>query len=144
MEYRYGLHPEVKTKYGVNYDANNYAAVINGSSSDLVARTDWGTNYYGAKIEGSLSKYYYNSVTGGWQVTTKDGTQYYYGTTAASRQDFNNHQNVFKWCLDTVQDVNGNYMTVTYTKDQGQIYLSQIQYTGNREHHPHKLCELLP
>ena len=30
-----------------------------------------------------------------------------------------------------MEDVNGNYMTVTYTKDQGQIYLDQIDYTGH-------------
>jgi len=38
---------------------------------------------------------------------------------------------VYKWCLDRVQDTNGNYMTFAYFKDQGQIYLKQIDYTGN-------------
>jgi len=117
------------TKRGVDYNANDYVITVNGSASELVSRGDWGTNYYGAKIEGTFSRYYKNSSTGGWEVTTKDGTKYYYGTTAASRQD--SGTNVFKWCLDKVQDTNGNYLTVTYWKDQGEIYLDRIDYTGN-------------
>jgi hypothetical protein len=103
-------------------------AVINGSNSELIVRSDWGTNYYGNKIEGDFIKYYLNSITGGWEVTIKNGTKYYYGTTSASRQD--NTYGTFKWCLDKVQDTNGNYMTVTYWKDQGEIYLDRIDYTG--------------
>lgn len=87
------------TKRGVSYSTNNYVAAINGSSAELVPRADWGTNYYGARIEGTLSKYYYNAASGGWEVTSKDGTRYYYGTTAASRQDFTGGAKIFKWCL---------------------------------------------
>jgi hypothetical protein len=116
------------TKKGVNYSANDYIAVMNGSHSELVMRSDWGSNYYGAKIEGELSKYYLNP-SGGWEVTTKQGMKYYYGTTSASRQD--NAYGVFKWCLDKVQDTKGNYMTITYWKDQGEIYPGRIDWTGN-------------
>ncbi len=119
------------TKWGVNYSANDFVASINGSASELIPRADWGTNYYGAKIEGGLSRYYKNPATGGWEVTSKDGTKYYYGTTSAARQDFGSP--VFKWCLDKVQDANGNYMTVNYWKDSGygEIYIDKIEYTGN-------------
>ncbi|MEW5744707.1 MAG: FG-GAP-like repeat-containing protein [Nitrospirota bacterium] len=119
------------TKFGVNYGANDFIYLSGGASSELVARPEWGTNYYGAKIEGAFSKLYFNSTSGGWEVTTKDGTKYFYGTTAASRQD--NQYGVFKWCLDRVQDTNGNYMTVSYVKDQGEIYLDRIDYTGNTQ-----------
>ncbi len=123
------------TKRGVNYNANDYVVMVNGSTSELVSRGDWGTNYYGAKIEGAFSKYQKISDTAGWIVTTKDGTKYFYGTTVSSRQDSNDPQTgqyrVFKWCLDKVQDTNGNYMTVSYIKDQGEIYLDRIDYTGN-------------
>ncbi len=67
------------TKWGVDYSANDYIVTANGSSSELASRGDWGTNYYGAKIEGAFSKYYYNSSTDGWEVTTNDGTKFYYG-----------------------------------------------------------------
>jgi RHS repeat-associated protein len=117
------------TKFGVNYNKNDFVAIANGSSSELVPRSSWGSNYYGAKIEGAFLKYYFNSSSGGWEVTAKNGTKYYYGSSASSRQD--NASVVFKWCLDKVQDTNGNYMNITYVKDQGEIYLNRIDYTGN-------------
>ena len=119
------------TKHGLDYDANDYVAAISGSSSDLVSRNDWGAGYYGARTEGALSKYFLNATTGGWEVTTKDGTIYYYGTTSDSRQDFAGGTKIFKWCLDRVKDANGNYMTIAYTKSQGEIYLDRIDYAGN-------------
>ena len=124
---RYGIDPEV-TKFGVNYtgnNANSYVTVLNGATSELVSRSDWGSNYYGAKIEGGLSQYLLtNSAPNGdggwsWVVTSKDGTKYYYGTTSASRQT--NKYGTFAWYLDKVEDANGNYMTVTYTQNQGQV-----------------------
>ncbi len=75
------------TRKGVNYSKNKYVFSLNGSTSELVQRTEWGTDYYGAKIEGDFAKFYFKSSTNGWEVTTKDGTKYYYGTTSASRQD---------------------------------------------------------
>ncbi|MDA8239073.1 MAG: FG-GAP-like repeat-containing protein, partial [Nitrospiraceae bacterium] len=117
------------TKRGVAYNSNDYVFSLGLSTTELIARNDWGGNYYGAKIEGPFTKYYFSHSSGGWEVTTKDGTKYYYGTTAASRQD--NAYGTFKWCLDKVQDLNGNYMTVTYLKDNGDIYLYRIDYTGN-------------
>ncbi|MBP6942300.1 MAG: VCBS repeat-containing protein, partial [Syntrophorhabdaceae bacterium] len=122
------------TKRGTSYTTNNYVAAINGSSAELVPRADWGTNHYGARIEGTLSRYYYNTATGGWEVASKDGTRYYYGSTQASRQDATSWQvgtKVFAWRLDKVIDTNGNYMTVSYTKDQGEIYPYRIDYTCN-------------
>ena len=117
---------ERSTKRGIDYIANDY---VSSQDGELVARTDWGTNYYGAKVEGAFSKYYYNISTSGWEVTAKDGTKYYYGSTVASR--LINSYGTSTWCLDKVQDANGNYMTISYTKDSGQIYPAQINYTGN-------------
>lgn len=117
------------TKRGVCYTCDDYVATMSDSSSELVPRDDWGANYYGAKIEGAFAKYQKISDTGGWIVITKDGTKYYYGTAPASRQD--NANGVYKWNLDKVEDMNGNYMTITYWKDQGEIYLDRIDYTGN-------------
>jgi len=124
------------TKKGLDYTANDFVAGMNGPSDELVQREDWGSGYYGVKIEGTFYKYYLNPSTGGWEVTTKDGTVYYYGTTVASRHDDpSDSSKVFKWCLDKVEDTNGNYMTVSYVKpdyqNNGQIYLDTIEYTGN-------------
>ena len=122
------------TKFGLDYTADNYVFTSSGSKDDLVARSEWGTGYYGNKIEETFSKYYFNNTTGGWEVSTKDGTRYFYGTTADSRQDDPaDTDRVFKWCLDRVEDTNGNFMRISYFKDttNGQIYLDRIDYTGN-------------
>lgn len=105
-----------------------YVFVINGSPVELITRSQWGAGYYGAKIEGEFTKYYLNSDT--WEVTKKDGTKYYYGRSINSKQQDSN--GTFKWSLDKVQDTNGNYMEITYTQDQGEIYPDRIDYTrGN-------------
>ncbi len=133
------------TKWGLTYNDQyaGYVAAIDGASEELVPRSDWGTNYYGSRVEGAVSKYYFNTSTGGWEVTALNGTKYYYGSTRASRQDFaycppglscipeSGPIYTFKWCLDKVVDPNGNYMTVSYHKPDGNIYLDQIQYAGN-------------
>ena len=124
------------TKKGINYSGTDFVfSGSDGSATELVARGDWGTNSYGAKIEGAFSKYYYNSATGGWEVTTKDGTIYYYGTTTASRQynPFYPSQTtqIHSWRLDKVLDTNGNYMTVSYVNDIGTLYPDRIDYAGN-------------
>ena len=116
------------TKWGLDYSNNDYVA---DGNRELTTREDWGADYYGHKTEGAFIKYFYNSSTGGWEATTKDGKKHYYGTTAASRQDDpSDATHVFKWMIDRVEDTNGNYITYTYTKDQGEIYLDRIDYTG--------------
>ncbi len=118
-------------KKGVDLTGDDYVYERNGGSSELVDRTsDWGANYYGAKVESGFTKYYKNPSTGGFEATGRGGTTYYFGTTVASRQTSTSNQ-VFKWCLDKVQDTNGNYMTLTYGKYSGEIYLARIDYTGH-------------
>gem|GEM_PF-3016565 len=117
------------TKFGVNYDANDFVLSVNGSTTELV---DIGGNNYAAKIEDSFAKIHRDPTTGGFVQTTKDGRKYSFGSTDDSRQyDPNDVGRVFKWCLNKVEDTNGNYMEISYVKDQGQIYLSRIAYTGN-------------
>ncbi|MBN1381902.1 MAG: hypothetical protein JXA41_09525 [Deltaproteobacteria bacterium] len=125
------------TKWGINwandyYDTDDRTFVFvsgNGSTSELVRREDWGLDYYGSKIEEAFNKYH-REPAGGWIVTTKNGTKYFYGTTTDSRQE--NDNGIFKWFLNKVQDTNGNYMTISYLPpDQGEIYIDEIQYTGH-------------
>ncbi|MCP3942905.1 MAG: hypothetical protein GY710_15655 [Desulfobacteraceae bacterium] len=119
------------TKRGVNFTANDYESVM-GGGSELVSRADWGADFYGAKIEDQFTKYFYNSATKGWEATDKNGLRYFFGTTPVSRQDDpKDVTRIFKWCLDKVVDTNDNYMAISYTKDQGQIYPARVDYTGN-------------
>ncbi len=130
-------HIQRSTKRAVDYNGDDYVFMKNGVSSELVLRPDWNSycptsaTAYGSKIEGAFS-IYCRTTSNSWEVRTKDGTKYFFGyyyQTANSRQD--NANGIFKWALDRVEDTNGNYMTITYWKDQGEIYINRIDYTGN-------------
>jgi RHS repeat-associated protein len=118
------------TKRGLDYKADDYIVLKEGYSLELVKRSEWGQDFYGAKIEAAFTKYFFNAATGSWEATTRDGTRYYYGSQGSSRQQ--NSSGVFRWCLDKVVDTNGNNMIIAYTKNQGRLYPSQIIYTGNQ------------
>ncbi len=112
------------TKRGLDYTADEFLA----GSDELTQRADWGSGYYGLKIEKSFSKYYYNGTS--WEVTAKNGMRFFYGASSGSRLG-KDSSNTYIWLLSRVEDTNGNYFTVSYTEDQGQLYLSQIDYTGH-------------
>ncbi len=118
---------------GTNYEGSDFFVSVNGSSNELVLRPEWdsGNHTYGRKIEQDFSRYYFNPTSKGWEVTDKNGTIHYYGSTSASRQGTTSQ--TFKWFLDKVLDLNGNYMTVSYYADtaNGQLYLQEIDYTAN-------------
>jgi RHS repeat-associated protein len=90
-----------------------------------------GSNNYAAKNEnGSFNTY--SLVSNVWTVKDKSGTVYKFGNTAAARQDNSaDTSKVFKWMLEEERDTNDNYVKYIYFKDAGQIYPSQIVYTGN-------------
>ena len=132
------------TKWGVDYNNNGedptkpaFIASINGSTSELVRKSDWdsvGLTCFSAKTEGDSTKYC-RTVNQGWEVTTVDGATYYFGRTFDSQVTFFPPASptgpsavVFKWCLDRVQDPNGNYMTVSYSKPMYEMYLTRINY----------------
>ncbi len=117
------------TKNGLNYGGNEFVVITGSAAEELVARSaDWGVNFYGAKLESEFTRYEYLN-SNGWIATTRAGLTYHYGTTSASRQE--NGGNVFKWCLDRIEDTNGNYIEINYVKNQGQIYLNEVKYTGH-------------
>ncbi len=126
-------------KNGVHYTADDFVAVTNGKSTELAARPDWGSGHFGAKIESDFTKFEKIADTQGtgfgFVATAADGTKYYFGRNASSRLD--NTKGIFKWCLDRIQDTNGNYLTISYFKDLNeanllrQIYPLEIKYTGN-------------
>jgi hypothetical protein len=121
---------ERSTKNGVKYGSDdNYVLRMAGTGIDLVNIG----NEYRAKIEGQflrIKQYNPSTASAYWVVTDKSGTQYFYGQDYKSRQD-NPDGTIFKWCLDYVIDMNGNFMKLSYSKDQGQIYPDRIDYTGN-------------
>ena len=118
---------ERSTKNGVpKYDSTDtYTFMFHGVSSDLVQIPD-GT--YRAKDEGLFLKFINNGVSG-WEVRDKSGTRYLFGQTVTSQIE--NTGKVFRWSLDKVRDAHGNTLTLSYLKDQGELYLSQLAYTGH-------------
>ncbi len=116
------------TKWGTaDYNRNDYIAEIEGAAIELVNAEG---NAYRAKIEGAFSKYY-NNGTAGWEVIARDGTRYFFGTTAGARMEDGNR--IFKWALDRVEDTNGNAMTISYLNISGQLYPDEISYDGNNQ-----------
>lgn len=112
-------------KKGVpKYDAaDTFVAFCVGGSMELV---DIGSGEYRAKTEGAFLKFTYDGAA--WQAKDKSGATYFFGTSAGSRQS--NAKGAFKWLLDKVMDIHGNYLTVSYLQDQGQLYPQQVKYTG--------------
>lgn len=134
---------ERQTRWGVLYqpttqeelDGKVYTIHLNGLSIDLVQDTTDPLLYH-EKIKGSFLRIKKLSTDGtaGWEITDTKGTKYRFGTGATTRIQGTVGSlgtQIFKWCLERVEDRDGNYMTMTYTSDQGQGYLSQIDYTGN-------------
>lgn len=122
---------ERSTRYGLSYTADDFVLRLDGSS-DLVAV---GGTDYRAKVERDFHRVRRLVATDGrpyWEVTSSRGVRYLFGSTAASRQDDPaNLDRVFRWCLDRVEDPNGNYFTISYFKDRGAIYPETVSYTGN-------------
>ncbi len=118
------------TKKGVSsyFDNEDQFILTQGSSQELIA----GPNYYYPEIEGSFAKI--EHIDDHWLVTDKKGTKYYFGNTDDSRQyDPQYPSHIFRWALNRVEDLNGNYMTITYMRDGNQIYPQTINYTGNSQ-----------
>ncbi|MBM3248005.1 MAG: hypothetical protein FJZ10_01070 [Candidatus Omnitrophica bacterium] len=118
------------TKRGVptyNDSQDTFVLTQSGSSQELVPI---GGNQYRAKIEGAYMKFEYLGPSNGWIVTDKKGIKYYFGQPTNSQQSDSNGK-IFKWCLDRVEDLNGNYMTIIYSHNQRQLYPYHIYYTGN-------------
>lgn len=151
---RNGLEPEISLSYN-NQQATSQNEVGYGWSIDIpyIERinktgTDrlYTDNYFYSSLSGEMvlvsgSTYApkvesgdfltYSFSSNAWTVTDKKGTTYKFGLTSGSRQDDSGATKVFRWMLEEVRDTNNNYIKYEYYKDGGQIYPSQITYTGN-------------
>ncbi len=120
-------------KYGVDYSENDYVVEEDAGLKELAIRNDdWGSNYYGAKIENDFTKYYFDKANNKWIATTRDGVEYHYGSEDLHRVANPDDPNqVFKWCLDKIIDLNGNIVEISYIKNENQVYPDEVLYGGN-------------
>ncbi|MFG6093890.1 SpvB/TcaC N-terminal domain-containing protein [Leptothoe sp. ISB3NOV94-8A] len=65
-----------------------------------------------------------------WEVTTKDGSVHYLGTTSNSKVSNSDRRRtrVFSWLLDRMVDPNGNEIQYSYLEDESQRYVESISY----------------
>ena len=120
-------------KRGVpKYDSTD---TFTAQSQELVSI---GANEFRAKIEGSFVKYVFDGTS--WIATDKTGKKFYFGSTENSRVA--NSRGVYSWSLDKVIDLNGNYLSITYLKDQNKIYPLAIIYTANEMTETLPQCEI--
>ena len=74
----------------------------------------------------------YSFANNVWTMYDKSGTRYLFGASDNSLQNASaSSTQIYKWMLQEIRDTNNNYIRYVYTKDSGQIYPSQILYTGN-------------
>ena len=122
---------QISTKKGTpKYDGTDiFTMEQNGATQDLVADPTTAGLYH-MEVEGNFARIQY--FTTYWVVTDKEGIKYYYGNTNDSKQsDPVNPTHIFHWALNKVEDLNGNYMIISYLQDNGQLYPQTISYTGN-------------
>lgn len=107
------------------YDTSDSFMLNSGSqASELVGI---GSSEYKPKIEGDFSKISFVDSSY-WEVKDKAGTTYTFGYDSSSRSYSGSR--VFRWHLNKVKDVFGNYLYITYTQDGNQCYPSKISYTS--------------
>ncbi len=132
---------ERSTRNGLVYtgDGNGYVLRMGGAAIDLI-KVQGKDNEYQAKIEGSFFKIIKTANIDGspkfWDIYDKGGLHYIfgqnvYGADEPKQYDSSDPSKVFKWYLDRVEDRNGNYMQYSYWKNQNQIFIDKINYTGN-------------
>lgn len=65
-------------------------------------------------------------------VTSKDGLTMEYGNANYNAQFIvNGTKNPYTWALNKITDANGNYIEFIYENNNGEYYISTINYTGN-------------
>ena len=113
------------------YDANApyYSSSIDG---ELGAVSTSSSLVYRARVDtGAFDQYSYSTSTDAWTMYDKNGTRYLFGSSDATRISTTSPTRIYRWMLEEIRDTNDNYITYTYTKDSGQIYPSEIVYTGH-------------
>lgn len=80
----------------------------------------------------------YGNAGGGpeyFKVWTKSGLIMEFGASFDSRIEAQGKEAVLTWAVNKIEDINGNYFTVTYEENNvsGEYYPIRIDYTGNTD-----------
>jgi len=122
------------TKFGTpKYDSSDtFVLTQSGAVQELVY--DNSAGFYRTQTEGAFMKTDHVSSGNYWMVTDRQGIKYYFGENQSSQEyDPTNSGHVSRWYLSKVEDIHGNYMTFEYFRDNNQLYIQRIQYTGNSQ-----------
>jgi YD repeat-containing protein len=91
------------------------------------------TTIYRARVDdGSHNSYTFTNNT--WIVYDKKGNKCTYGSSDSGRMydtSTGTSTKTYRWMLQETRDLNGNYITYTYLRDNNVLYPYQIKYTGN-------------
>ena len=104
---------------------DTFYLITDSGSTELVYLID---NLYQSKIESNFTRFY-KEPDDSWKAVAKDGSILRFGQAPEAKET--SDSGTFSWYLGKAQDTNGNYITYSYSKDQGKSYLSRIDYTGN-------------
>ncbi|MFA6217599.1 MAG: SpvB/TcaC N-terminal domain-containing protein [Candidatus Omnitrophota bacterium] len=104
---------------------DSFYLVTDSGTTELVWLVD---NLYQAKIESGFAKYF-KETDDSWRVVGKDGSVLRFGQSQDAKEG--SSEGTFSWYVTKASDTNGNFLEFNYSKDQGKVYLSRIDYTGN-------------
>jgi len=108
-------------------DADVFVFNAGGAAIELIS-ADGGVINYRSKIEGSFQRFVRSGNS--WSLYDKTGNRFFFGTSAAGRVG-PNAALTYQWALEKMIDRIGNFYTVSYTTDGGQVYPDVILYTGH-------------
>jgi RHS repeat-associated protein len=132
---------EIDTRFGVpRYDGHE-RYLFDG---DMLAGPDPVSGEFRRRVEGRfdrIQRFGADPTSYSWLVTDKDGTRYTFGASAAARLSDpapDRPPVIFRWYLERIEDVFGNRIDLSYTRDAGnngepwvQIYPARIDYTSH-------------
>ncbi len=127
-----------QTEYTRSDTSDDYFVLnLNGVSSKLVYVASEGRYHTERESYLLISKKYTsaNDKKEYWEVKTKDGTMYRFGSTKDAEQVSNLEPYVTRWYLDAIIDVMGNTISYSYVENPsgsyGVNYLNTITYGQN-------------
>ncbi len=78
------------------------------------------------RVEGSPLTPIVRRIGARFEVTDAAGKRWYFGVTAAARQEDGDH--VAAWFVEEVVDLRGDRVSYAYVRDRGQVYLQRVTW----------------